>query len=273
MCDSMVSQEVPQIIIDLVENFKENEHIYKSANYDEENTKVEFINPFFEALGWDVNNKNRASPRFKEVVFEDTIKIGGKAKAPDYSFRLGGQRIFFVEAKKPSVNIDTDKNPAYQIRRYGWSAKLPLCILTDFEELAVYETTTRPDKNQNASIGRIKYYKYTEYIEKWDEIYNIFSKDAVLSGKFDNYANNTKGLKKGTSEVDKEFLKEIDRWRELLARNIALRNPDITKDELNHAVQLTIDRIIFLRMAEDRGIEKYQQLKNLINLSSKNKDE
>ena len=269
----MVSQEVPQIIIDLVENFKENEHIYKSANYDEENTKVEFINPFFEALGWDVNNKNRASPRFKEVVFEDTIKIGGKAKAPDYSFRLGGQRIFFVEAKKPSVNIDTDKNPAYQIRRYGWSAKLPLCILTDFEELAVYETTTRPDKNQNASIGRIKYYKYTEYIEKWDEIYNIFSKEAVLSGKFDNYANNTKGLKKGTSEVDKEFLKEIDRWRELLARNIALRNPDITKDELNHAVQLTIDRIIFLRMAEDRGIEKYQQLKNLINLSSKNKDE
>lgn len=269
----MVSQEVPQIIIDLVENFNENEHIYKSANYDEENTKVEFINPFFEALGWDVNNKNRASPRFKEVVFEDTIKIGGKAKAPDYSFRLGGQRIFFVEAKKPSVNIDTDKNPAYQIRRYGWSAKLPLCILTDFEELAVYETTTRPDKNQNASIGRIKYYKYTEYIEKWDEIYNIFSKEAVLSGKFDNYANNTKGLKKGTSEVDKEFLKEIDRWRELLARNIALRNPNITKDELNHAVQLTIDRIIFLRMAEDRGIEKYQQLKNLISLSSKNKEE
>ena len=265
--------KVPKIIIDLVENFKENEHIYKSPNYDEENTKVEFINPFFEALGWDVNNKNRASPRFKEVVFEDTIKIGGKAKAPDYSFRLGGQRIFFVEAKKPSVNIETDKNPAYQIRRYGWSAKLPLCILTDFEELAVYETTTRPDKNQSASIGRIKYYKYTEYIEKWDEIYNIFSKEAVLSGKFDNYANNTKGLKKGTSEVDKEFLKEIDRWRELLARNIALRNPDITKDELNHAVQLTIDRIIFLRMAEDRGIEKYQQLKNLLNFSSKNKDE
>lgn len=269
----MVSQEVPQIIIDLVENFKENEHLYKSASYDEENTKVEFINPFFEALGWDVNNKSRASPRFKEVVFEDTIKIGGKAKAPDYSFRIGGQRIFFVEAKKPSVNIDTDKNPAYQIRRYGWSAKLPLCILTDFEELAVYETTTRPDKNQTASIGRIKYYKYTEYIDKWEEIYNIFSKEAVLSGKFDNYANNTKGIKKGTSEVDKEFLKEIDRWRELLARNIALRNPEVTIGELNHAVQLTIDRIIFLRMAEDRGIEKYQQLKNLLELSSKNKDE
>lgn len=269
----MADIKVPPIIIDLVENFKENEHIYKSASYDEENTKVEFINPFFEALGWDVNNNQRSSPRFKEVVFEDTIKIGGKAKAPDYSFRLGGQRIFFVEAKKPSVNIDTDKNPAYQIRRYGWSAKLPLCILTDFEELAVYETTTRPDKNQSASIGRIKYYKYTEYIEKWDEIYNIFSKEAVLSGKFDNYANNTKGLKKGTSEVDKEFLKEIDRWRELLARNIALRNPNITKDELNNAVQLIIDRIIFLRMAEDRGIEKYQQLKNLISLSSKNKEE
>ena len=162
----MVSQEVPQIIIDLVENFKENEHLYKSASYDEENTKVEFINPFFEALGWDVNNKSRASPRFKEVVFEDTIKIGGKAKAPDYSFRLGGQRIFFVEAKKPSRDIANDKEHAFQVRRYGWSAKLPLCILTDFQELAIYDRTIKPDKSQSASIGRIKYYKYTDYVDK-----------------------------------------------------------------------------------------------------------
>ena len=28
-------------------------------------------------------------------------------KAPDYSFRLAGVRKFFVEAKKPSVNVKT----------------------------------------------------------------------------------------------------------------------------------------------------------------------
>ena len=41
----------PQIIIDLVESFKKNEHIYKDSNlFDEENTKTDFINPFFEAV-------------------------------------------------------------------------------------------------------------------------------------------------------------------------------------------------------------------------------
>ncbi|MBR0472967.1 MAG: N-6 DNA methylase [Methanosphaera sp.] len=253
----------PQKIIELVEDFKQNKHEYTNPDiFDEENTKVKFLNPFFEELGWNVRNEG-LSARFREVVFEDSIKVGKKTKAPDYSFRLGGERIFFVEAKKPSRDIANDKEHAFQVRRYGWSAKLPLCILTDFEELAIYDTTIKPDKNQNASIGRIKYYKYTEYIDKWDEIYNIFSKEAVLSGKFDNYANNVKHDKKGTTEIDDEFLKEIEEWRLLLARNIALRNPELSIEELNLAVQLTIDRIIFLRIAEDRGIERYGQLEKL----------
>ncbi|MBE6513486.1 MAG: restriction endonuclease subunit M [Methanobrevibacter olleyae] len=254
----------PQKIIELVQDFEENKYEYINPDvFDEENTKVKFLNPFFEELGWNVRNEG-LSAKFREVVFEDSIKVGRKTKAPDYSFRLGGERIFFVEAKKPSRDLSNDKEHAFQVRRYGWSAKLPLCILTDFEELAIYDTTIKPDKNQSATIGRIKYYKYTDYIDKWDEIYNIFSKEAVLSGKFDSYANNVKHDKKGTSEIDDEFLKEIEQWRLLLARNIALRNPELSIEDLNYAVQLTIDRIIFLRIAEDRGIERYGQLEKLL---------
>ena len=222
-CFFMVDS-VPEIIKELVKRFDRNKHIYKSSSYDEENTKIEFINPFFEALGWDVHHKKNTSARFKDVVFEDTIHIGGKAKAPDYSFRIGVEKIFFVEAKKPSVDIKQDKKSAFQIRRYGWSAKLGLCILTNFEELAVYETKTKPDKIQNAGIGRIKYYKYTDYVEKWNEIVSIFSRNAVLTGEFDNFVTGHQGIKKGTSEVDDEFLKEIENWRLILAKNIALRN-------------------------------------------------
>ncbi|RAP49673.1 MAG: hypothetical protein BZ138_07420 [Methanosphaera sp. rholeuAM270] len=255
---------VPEKIIELVRDFEENKHEYTNSEvFDEENTKVKFLNPFFEALGWNVRNEG-LSARFREVVFEDTLKIGKHTKAPDYSFRIGGEKVFFVEAKKPSRDLVNNKEHAFQVRRYGWSAKLPLCILTDFEEFAVYDTTIKPDKNQNASIGRIKYYKYTDYVDKWDEIYNIFSKEAVLSGRFDTYANNTKHDKKGTSEIDDEFLKEIEQWRLLLARNIALRNEDLSIEELNYAVQLTINRIIFLRIAEDRGIERYGQLEKLL---------
>jgi N-6 DNA Methylase./Eco57I restriction endonuclease. len=89
----------------------------------------------------------------------------------------------------------------------------------------------------------------------------VFSREAVWSGAFDQYAASKR--KRGTSEVDSEFLKEIEGWRDVLARNIALRNPGLSLDDLNLAVQLTIDRIVFLRMAEDRGIEPFEQLLKL----------
>lgn len=258
----------------LVEEFKENEHYYKSPSFDEENTKVNFINKFFIALGWDVYNDLGIAPQYKDVEFEDTIIIGGKPKAPDYCFRIGGARKFFVEAKKPSVDIEKDRTYAHQLKRYTWSAKLPIGLLTDFEELAIYEPKSAPKKTHNSSIDRIKYYKYDEYIEKWEEIYNIFSKEAVLTGKFDKFVDDIGGSsgKKGTSTVDSEFLKTIEEWRLELARNMAIRNENLTVEELNFAVQLIIDRIIFLRIAEDRGIEHYGQLKKLLELAKNEKD-
>jgi len=89
-------------------------------------------------------------------------------------------------------------------------------------------------------------------------IAGVFSRDAILKGSFDKYVESRKG-KKGTTEVDTAFLQEIERWRELLARNIALRNPGLLERELNFAIQQTIDRIVFLRICEDRGIENYGQ--------------
>ncbi len=83
-----------------------------------------------------MQNKQGYAEAYKDVVHEDAVKVGGMTKAPDYCFRIGGARKFFVEAKKPSVDIKGDVSPAYQLRRYAWSAKLPLSILTDFEEFA-----------------------------------------------------------------------------------------------------------------------------------------
>jgi hypothetical protein len=105
---------------------------------------------------------------------------------------------------------------------------------------------------------------YQEYDERWDELAGIFSRDAVLKGSFDRYAESAK-LKRGTGEVDEAFLKEIESWRGLLARSFALRNPGLGQRDLNFAVQRTIDRVIFLRMCEDRGIESYGQLSSLLN--------
>lgn len=89
---------VPDRVVDLVDRFRENEGIYRSPDYKEAHIRQDFIDPFFEALGWDLRNEEKVSEIYREVIFEDAIKIGGSTKAPDYCFLVGGSRKFFVEA-------------------------------------------------------------------------------------------------------------------------------------------------------------------------------
>lgn len=300
----------PAIIQSLVNRFRDSRELYRSGRYNEAQLRQEFLNPLFETLGWDMYNRSNFAPQYREVIHEDSLEDQGSLKAPDYAFRIGTTRKFFVEAKKPAVYIRYDIHPAYQLRRYAWNAHLPLSILTDFEELAVYDCRTRPDPQDSAATGRVMLFTFEEYLTRWDELAKIFSKDAVWNGSFDRYAEGSKG-KRGTTEVDAEFLKEIEQWRLLLARNIALRNfrpssnpviasgaseakqsqsaseaviaseakqsqsaaeatrseqskqsPNLHRAErqLNYAVQTTIDRILFLRICEDRKIEPTDQL-------------
>ena len=255
---------VPSEIVDLVARFRAQYDSYRAPGYNETQLRREFVDPLFKALGWDVDNEQGYAEAYKDVIHEDSIKIGDASKAPDYSFRIGGVRKFFVETKKPAVNIAQDVSPAFQLRRYAWSAKLPLSILTDFEELAVYDCRVRPDKNDKASTARTMLLNFEEFEARWDEIASIFSRDAILKGSFDKYAESSK-KKRGTAEVDDAFLKEIEEWRSDLARNLALRNKELSQRETNSAVQKTIDRIIFLRICEDRGIGRYGRLQSLLN--------
>ena len=255
---------VPDKLKELVDHFDNNLSQLKSQQYNETQARREFIDPLFTLLGWDVDNRQGYAEAYKDVIHEDAIKVGGFTKAPDYCFRIGGTRKFFVEAKKPGVNIKENTEPAYQLRRYAWSSKLPLSILTDFEEFAVYDCRTKPNPIDKSSNGRVKYLNYADYINEWDYLISTFSREAVLKGSFDKYVESNKA-KKGTAEVDKAFLLEIESWRETLARNIAIRNENLTTRDLNFAVQATIDRIIFLRICEDRSVEDYGRLMALQN--------
>lgn len=262
MAIMVTREEGEEKIKGLVQDFKDNIEQYKLVTYKEAEARIQFINKFFIALGWDVYNDSTCAEQYKEVVNEDAIKIGQNTKAPDYAFRIGGKRVFFVEAKKPSVNIKEDTEPSYQLRHYAWNVKIPLSILTDFEELAIYDCRIRPNHKDNASVARILFLNYEQYTEQWDTLWDIFSKEAVLKGSFDRYVESSKG-KKGTSEVDSEFLEEIELWRDSLAKNIALRNPHLTISELNYAVQKIINKILFLIICEHRNIERYERLKDI----------
>lgn len=250
-----------QEVAKLCQHFSTNREAFFAPGMKEAHVRQMLIDPLFEALGWDVRNAAMAAPQYREVIPEDSLDVEGQQKAPDYTFRVGTLAKFYVEAKKCGVNISGDPGPAYQLRRYGWSAKLPLSILTDFEELAVYDCAIRPKPNDKASHARTLYFGYQEYADRWRELWDLFSREAVWSGAFDQYAASKR--KRGTSEVDAEFLKEIEDWRVELARNMALRNTGLSSDDLNAAVQATINRIVFLRMAEDRRLEPADQLLKL----------
>ncbi len=163
------------------------------------------------------------------------------------------------------MNVKDDPAPAFQLRRYAWSARMPLSVLTNFAEFAVYDCRVKPAQTDKASAARILYLRCGDFAAAWDEkIAGVFSREAVLKGSFDKFADSNKA-KRGTAAVDAAFLDEIEKWRDQLAKNLALRNPELSSRELNFAVQITIDRIIFLRMCEDRGVESYGQLLSLQN--------
>jgi predicted type IV restriction endonuclease len=171
----------------LCQYFTRNRRAFLGPGVNEAHVRQSLIDPLFEALGWDVRNTAMIAPQYREVIPEDSLDVEGHQKAPDYAFRVGTQAKFYAEAKKCGVNISTDPAPAFQLRRYGFSAKLALSILTDFEEFGVYDCTLRPRPSDKASHARIQYVRCEEYPDRWRGLWDVFSREAVWSGAFDQY--------------------------------------------------------------------------------------
>ena len=150
-------------VAQLVKHFATNLTTYRAPGYKEAHARQEFIDPLFAALGWDVSNVQNAAPDYHEVVVEPSLDVEGHQKAPDYVFRIGREAKFYLEAKKPGVDLKADPGPAYQLRRYAWTARLPLSILTDFEEFAVYDCRKRPSDKDKAAVARTDFYTYHQY--------------------------------------------------------------------------------------------------------------
>ena len=255
-------------IKNLVKKYHENRKIYQKKNYNETQLRVDFLDPFFELLGWDIKNTSGKKTNEREVLLEEALKedVYSNTKKPDYTFRLFSQRKFFLEAKKPNVKIETDSEPAKQIRRYGFTAKLKISVLSNFEYLAIYDCSKKVEENDTSVYARIKLYHYTQYEELFDEIKQQLSYEVVYSGKFDEIWESIEEQLKLFS-VDSLFLKQINEWRIILGKEVFLHNQSLNNEELNDIVQSYINSIIFLRVCEDRNLEIY---KTLLNFSQSN---
>ena len=250
----------------LVKAYQEHYTQYNSASYNETEVRNDFVNPFFEILGWDVLNKKNLPQHLREVKQEASVRVeeNGRStkKKPDYAFYLGSEQCFFLETKKPSVNILENKEPAFQTRRYGWNGNLKASVLSNFTDLVIYDTSIRPHEDDDPTVAMVAHYHYTEYVAKYDEISRLLSYQAVLSGNFESiFSNVTSSIKK--EPFDKYFLAQIQKWRLEISKDIVKGNSCINEDSLNIFVQRVINRIVFLRICEDRSLEKYETLKNI----------
>ena len=239
---------------------------YTAPIYNETEVRVDFVNPLFKALGWDVDNEAGLLQHLREVTHEATVFVeeNGKqrSKKPDYSFRLGTETLFYLETKKPSVDITKDNAPAFQLRRYGWSGNLKISVLTNFSDLYIYDCSVRPIESDDIGVALIAHYSYTEYEEKFDEIYGLLSKESVMSGDFASQFENI-GSTFRREPFDAYFLKQIRNWRLKLGIDIQRNTTSLNEGTLNIAVQRILNRIIFLRICEDRSFEQYETLKQI----------
>ena len=248
-------------LLRLVTQYQKNAKVYRNAKYyNEQNCRDEFISPLLECFGWDVHNKRGTQPQYKEVVVE---QFSNRGERPDYTLTLNGVSKIFVEAKKPSVNISTDSAPAIQARRYGWNAKHKLSVLTNFEEMLIYDVTNKPEEMDSANVSLYRKYHYLEYVKKFSEIYSLISKESVYSGKFDEFVDeNFSNVERYSTEVDGLFLRQINEWRLEIGKYLYGKYEEYKDiDVLNDVVQEFINQIIFLRICEDRNLPVYRKLK------------
>lgn len=254
-----------ELLKKLVDQFDENIEYYKNSKnaYNEHSCRIEYIDPFLQLLGWDVSNSKGLAPQYREVIAEN---YSTKTDRPDYSLTLRGVTKLFVEAKKPAVDISKEQAPAIQARKYGWNAKHKIVILTNFEYFIIYDSTTVPHDTDNCSYSRYRIYKYTEYVEKFDEINELVSRDSVYSGEFDRYFSEAfSGSGSQKQQVDALFLNQINDWRVALSNELYAKGGRYSSlDILNDVVQEFINQIVFIRICEDKNLPLYHKLKDTI---------
>jgi type I restriction-modification system DNA methylase subunit len=274
----------------LIEKFERELPANKIKDYNEEATKISFIQPLLkEVLGWEVGNQDEVSP-------EERISRG----RVDYGLKVEGKIKVFVEAKPPRADLNKHIEQAV---RYGYNRKgVPFVLLTDFEELKLFDVTVKPD-SRNPLKGLKIDLRWNNYLKEFDKIW-LFSKESVIKGELDKLLL---VKPKDRLPVDKAILDDLKRWRESLAKDIFKNNPDLFRsddttlslrgakatkqslipdkeiathpsgarndkieikrshgaDYLKEITQRILDRIIFMRFCEDRNFVHRRPLKEL----------
>lgn len=233
-----------------------------------EETIRTWINELLAIFGWDVKDTSQILQE-KILSKEEKKKlqeINSTSTRPDYTFKVGNQKLTFLDAKSLRVNLKKDKKSAFQIKSYGWSISAPCAFITNFEEFVIYDCTYTPTEIQSADYGRV-YLTIDEYIEYFDILEQHLLRKNILNGGLQKLYS--KNLKKSAKTIDTLFAEELSTFRLLLANDILENNRvliDNDLEKLSYLTQVIINRVLFIRICEARRIEREGLLQEFYNL-------
>lgn len=246
------------------EHFKEFVASYQGAcsrgelNMASEETTRAWINQMLAVFGWDVRNTNQVLQEVSLTRQERSTlnEIGSRNTRPDYTMVNGQVRLFFLDAKKSSVNIKEDANVAFQIRSYGWSIGAQYSVVTNMNELAIYDCSEMPRCTDNADYARFIYLRVNDYVRNFEEINSFLGRKESISKRLQ-----TRFV--GRDSIDKNFSNVLSDARLRLAQAIIQATyGTVSISDLNLWTQIILNRILFIRVCEARGLEEEGLLKS-----------
>lgn len=237
----MNKAEARQHIGKLVEKYRSVAETHKIGDFNEAQTRNEFIEPLFQFLGWDMRNLETRN----EVTTEEQVSKG----RVDLAFRINNIPVMFLEAKAMKVDLDEWKW-AEQAINYSWNKSVTWAVLTDFEGIKIFNAEVPP---KNLSHNLFFELKWNEYLDRFDQLW-LLSRESFEQGMLAKEAEKWGKLVR-RKLVGEQLFEDLTTWRDLLAADFRKHNK-LTEEELDEGVQRVLDRLIFVRAAEDRKIEQ-----------------
>jgi adenine-specific DNA-methyltransferase len=210
----------------------------KIKSYTEESTKKDFILPLFKALGWNVNKD--------EVSAEEYIISSGRV---DYGFYINGRAKFYLEAKPLRADLNIE-DFAKQAIRYSFNRGITWAVLTDFEGIKIFNA-----QSLSTYLGDKLYFEinYSDYLNRFDKLWEL-SKESFENEVIDKKAEEA-GKKLQKIPITELLYKDLNDCRKILTDILGKWNPNVPKNFLDEGVQKLLDRLLFIKVAEDRKIE------------------
>lgn len=266
-------------LLELVEGFSSVYSEIVRGGLDEANLRLSYLDPLFEALGWDIRNTRHAPLHAREVVVEPPSEVGGRWKRPDYLFRVGGIDKFVCEAKRPRDYI---QRHYFQTQNYVYNLRLWVGVLSDFEHLIVFVVGGQPSKERPFDPAPGWRLHYRDFEGAARRIWDLLARQNVAAGSLERFAQSLPKVPRKEKQgwllkpdrnktVDNVFLTYLEERRRRLAKALHDDNMELpsgqhrywSERDLTEGTQRVIDRILFQRICEDRDIDIGRELKGM----------